>query len=263
MVGNKPNLKINVTKNYRLFSRSDDNRPLDMKKHKKLFQSMKRYGFLNDFPIACRRDDNKHLVVKDGQHRLAIAETLGLPVYWVEGAVDFDVAVVNGTAKIWHLRDYATKFATNGNQDYQKGLAFAEAHKLPLGTAFSLLAGTTSWTNVQSAFFDGDFKIKDQQWANAVAGIYGPMTEMSAVLRNARFVEACMAVCRIKEFDATRLLQNAHRCREKLVAYSTKDAYLDMLEDIYNFGRKHLLGLKAAAIMAMRERSAVKTNGKK
>jgi len=31
------------------------------------------------------------------------------------------------------------------------------------------------------------------------------------------------------------------------------------MEEIYNFGRKSLVGLKAAAIMAMRERSA--TNG--
>jgi len=51
------------------------------------------------------------------------------------------------------------------------------------------------------------------------------------------------------------MISNAGRCREKLVSYSTKEAYLDMLEDIYNFGRKNLLALKISAQQAMRDRA--------
>lgn len=249
--------KINATKDYRLFERSADNRPFDPKRHKKLEASMKQYGFLPCFPIVCYRNADKHLIVKDGQHRLAIAESLGLPVYWVEEAIDFDIAVVNSTARVWVLRDYARKHAANGLQPYQHGLDFAELHGLPVGTAFALLAGTCSFNNVQSAFMDGTFKIKDKEWADRVATIYSSIVSMSSAVRNARFVEACMAVCRIPEFDPQRLIQNAKRCQEKLVSFSTRDAYLSLMEEIYNFGRKHMLGLKAAAIMAMRERNAV------
>jgi len=249
--------KISATKNYRLFGGSDENRPLDLRKHKKLMDSMKEYGFLESYPIVCHRNGDKHLIVKDGQHRLAVAEALGLPVYWVEEAVDFDVAKINCTPKTWTLRDFAQKHAKNGKAAYQEGLEFVEQHRLPIGTAFSLLAGTTTFSNVQNSFYDGSFSIRDRQWADAVAGIYGPLVEMSVDIRNARFVEACMAVCRVKEFDAKRLLQNAKRCREKLVSFSTRDAYLDMLEAIYNYGRKTLVGLKAEATMVMRERNAV------
>jgi hypothetical protein len=65
-----------------------------------------------------------------------------------------------------------------------------------------------------------------------------------------------MAVCRVEEFDPERLLHNAAKCRDKLVSYSTRDAYLGMLEQIYNFNRRQLVGLTALATMAMRERSA-------
>lgn len=246
--------KISATRNYRLFKGSADNRPLDMKRHKKLEKSMRLYGFLSCFPIVCCRNGDKALIVKDGQHRLAIAETLGLPVYYTEESVDFDVSLVNDTPKVWQLRDHAMKYAANGNGQYQRILDFAEAHKLPLGTAASLLAGTTSWGNCKEAFIDGKFVVKDQTWADAVASVYGPMTAISSSLRNARFVEACMAICRVEEFDAKRLLRNAARCREKLVSFSTKDAYLEMLEEVYNFGHHKLIGLKAAATMAMRER---------
>lgn len=251
--------KILNTRNYRLFqNNSGENRPLDIKKHKKLLESMKEYGFLECFPIIVNRNGGEHLIVKDGQHRLACAEALGLPVYYVEDKSDFDVAKVNVATKIWVLKDYAQKFAASGAKPYQEGLDFAQQYGLPIGTAFSLLGGTTTFSNFQEQFLSGTFKVKDRTWANAVASIYGPLTGMSKAVKNARMLEACMAVCRVPDFNPERLLGGAEQCREKLIAYSTRDAYLDMLEDIYNFRRRQLVGLKSAAIMAMRERNAAK-----
>lgn len=83
------------------------------------------------------------------------------------------------------------------------------------------------------------------------------MVLMGPGMRNTRFVEACMRVCRVEGFDSKRMLAGAERCREKLLSYSTMEAYLEMLEEVYNFGRKQLVGLKAAAMMAMRERNAI------
>jgi len=255
--------KIQATKDYRKFIRSTENRPLDIKKHKRLMESMKLYGFLRCFPIVCRRDAAGQLVVKDGQHRLTIAEALGIMVYWIEEEVDFDVAMINTTSKIWVLSDYAQKFAANGHKAYQEAIEFAELHSLPMGMAVSLLAGTISFSNVQSAFLAGDFVVKDRPWADAVASLYRPLSMMSPAVKNARLIEACMAVCRVPDFDAKRLLAGAERCRDKLVNYSTRESYLEMMEEIYNFGRKQLVGLKAAATMAMRERNfATSTNGK-
>lgn len=250
--------KIQTTKNYRIFARSADNRPVDKKKHKRLMESMKLYGFLACFPLACVRDASGRLIVKDGQHRLQFAETLGLPVHYVEEQVDFDIATVNSAVNRWTLADYAHKYAQQGNEEYQEGLDFAEANKLPIGVAFSLLAGTASFGNIQAQFNSGQFKIKDRSWANMVAGVYGPIVAMSDQVRNTRFMEACMAVCRVSDFDPKRLLLGAERCRDKLVSYGTKDAYLDLAETLYNFGRKQLFSLKNAAIMAMRDRQACK-----
>lgn len=238
-----------------MFSRSADNRPSDLKRHKKLLQSMERYGFLKSFPIVVRMEGDTY-TVKDGQHRLMIAEKLGLEVWWVEEDVDFDIAVINSTAKTWVLKDYAEKYAESGLADYQEGLDFAKSHGIALGTAFALLAGTTSFGNVQEDFTDGTFQIKDRAWADAVVGIYVPLSTMSSDLKSARFIEACMAVCRVPSFCPQRLLQGARKCREKLVCYSTRDAYLDMLDVIYNYGRSNLIPLKNLATMAMRERNA-------
>jgi hypothetical protein len=166
------------------------------------------------------------------------------------------VAIINCTPKNWVLKDYAQKHAANGIKSYQEGLEFAERYNLSIGPAFSMLAGTVSFSNLQETFFNGAFKIKDRVYAEAVAGIYGPLTDMSKDVKNTRLLEACMAVCRVSDFDAKRLLGGAERCREKLVSYSSKDAYLQMLEDIYNFGRKQHVGLRAEAMNALRDRNA-------
>lgn len=250
--------KIESTRNYRMFhNNSGENRPLNLKGHKKLVESMKKYGFLQSFPIVVARDGQGRLVVKDGQHRLTIAESLGLPVYWVEDTANFDVAVVNSSAKVWIPRDYAMKYAANGISAYQEGLDFADRHHLPIGVAFGLLAGTVSFTNVEESFYSGAFKIKDKVYADVVASLYNTLVEMSPQVKSARMLEACMAVCRVPDFDAERLLSGARRCREKLVSYSTKDSYLEMLETLYNYGRNKLVGLRAEATMAMRRRSPV------
>lgn len=248
--------KVNATRDYRLFHRSAENRVVNVKKHKALERSMKRYGYLSCYPIICYRDEQKHLVVKDGQHRLAIAESLGLPVFWIEQDADFDVAVVNSTPKVWVCRDFAEKYSASGLADYQEGIDFADKHKISVGFAFSLLAGTTTFSNIEESFKAGLFKIKDREWAGSVASLYGPVVTMSSECRNSRFLEACMAVCRVNGFDHDRMLSNAARCRDKLLSYSTREAYLQMLEEVYNFGRKSLVGLKAEATMAMRDRNA-------
>jgi len=247
---------IKSTKNYRLFARSAENRPLDEKRHKALYHSMQTYSFLRSFPIVCQRNGGKHLIVKDGQHRLMIAESLDLPVHYIVEDVDFDIAVVNSTAKTWTLKDYAQKHAANRKKAYAEALEFSEQHGIPLVSTFALLGGTTTFSNIRNAVLAGLFKIKDRAWANQVALVYVPLSTMEKKLKSARFLEACMAVCRVPEFDANRLIKSADKCRDKLVSYSTRDAFLDMLESVYNFKRHNLVGLKAAAIMAMRKRNA-------
>lgn len=264
----RDSLKINATKDYAIFQdHATENRALNLKKHRLLRLSMKRWGFLACYPIICYRDSRKHLIVWDGQHRLAIAKELGLTVYWVEVPIDsirdpndgLNLATINSTPIRWSLRDFAEKFAAAGKKDYQEALDFMEEYRVPIGTAFAILAGTVSWGNIADAFFQGKWRIKEREFAETVATLYSRLSALSPAIRNARMLAAAMAVCRVKEFDVRRLINGASRCREKLVSYSTKDAYLDLFEDIYNYNRRELFGLKAAAIMAMRERSAAKT----
>ena len=248
--------KIQATKNYRLFHRHDDeNRPLNIATRRKLKESMQLYGFLKCYPIICRRDKNGKLIVKDGQHRLAIAEELGLTVYWINDDADFDVAIVNSAAKGWVNKDYALKWAANGITAYQEILDLADRFKMQVSNAAALLAGTTAFQNIGDEFKDGTFKVKDRKWAEAVCVLYSQMCEIGPRVKDNHFLAACMAVCRLPEFDSKRLIAGAERCREKLVKYGTRDGYLEMIEEVFNFGRSKRHPVKIPAQNAMRDRN--------
>lgn len=256
--------KINVTKDYSLFNRSPSNRPLDLRKHTRLRKSMEKYGFIHAFPIVCIRDKNKRLIIKDGQHRFAIAETLGLPIYWVEVLEneDFDIPEINNTARTWTIEDFAMNLAERGKESYQEAINFSVRHKISLSMSFALLAGTTGWTNVNAAFFSGGFVVKDREWAETVATVYSVVVSIAPRLKNQRFMEACMGVCRVPEFDTQRFIESADKYRENLHPYTTREAFLGMIETIYNHHRmnKSKLPLKFMATQAMQERMPGKQN---
>jgi hypothetical protein len=253
--------RIHCTKDYTRFEFDPgENRRLDMKKHKKLEESMDQYGYLWVYPVVCKPGKNGKLVMTDGQHRFTHAEQAGLPVYYVVSDVDFDVAVVNSAAKTWELRDYAEKHFANGLTVYKEALDFTDRNRLGIGIGFALLAGTTSWSNCRVSFINGTFKVKDREWAERVASIIVGLRNVSPKLNRTEFFRACMAVSRVKDFDPARLIHNAARCREKLLPYGTQEAYLDMLEHVYNHNRRGgMFPLKVMAMNAMRERNAAET----
>ncbi len=251
--------KIQVTKNYRLFKISEENRNLELARHKKLKLAMQEYGFLPSFPIVVFRSSTGELIVLDGQHRLAFAEMLGLPVYWTESAVEFDIAKINGTTKIWLIRDYAEKFAKQGMKPYEQLIEFADRHQMGISLSVCLLAGTVSFGNVSEAYLSGRFKIKDHERAELVATMYTAFILMDKRLANMRLAEALVATSRVTGFESKRLTASLEHCKEKLHPFSTRDGYLDMIQEIYNYRKSKLVPLKINAIQAMRERSAAET----
>jgi hypothetical protein len=218
---------------------------------------MEKHGFLPCYPLVCVRAGPNKLKVKGGQHRLLFAEELGLVVYYTEVVDNFNVAEIAGTVINWKLRDFAEMHAFNGRTPYQEGLRFADENGIPISTAFGLLRGHAKFQGLKADFVSGKFVISDRDWAEKVVSIYRMMLNLAPATKSARFLEACTAVCRVEGFVPARLLRNAAKCREKLLAYSTRDAYLDMIEAVYNFGQKQLVGIKIKALMALRERNPV------
>lgn len=249
--------KMFKTTDYRKFKHAAINRPVNLMKHKKLIACMQEYGFLRSFPISIFRMPDGTMIVKDGQHRLAIAEKLGLPVWWVEEVVDFKISKINETSKIWTLQEHAEAHAEAGIKSYVALLEFSKRHKIGVSLSACLLAGTTSFGNFDNQFYCGQFKIKEQAFAESVAALYGAFVAANRNVKGSRLAEALIAVCRIPEFDAARLLNGLNLYPEANKQFATRDGFLEMLELLYNYKKKTLFALKTNAIQVMRDRNAV------
>ena len=255
----KPSLR--VTKDYSVFIQSKDNRPVNMQgqKARALESSMQKNGYVPAYPIHCRKAGTK-LEIRDGQHRYGAAMKLGLPVWYVVCEDDIDVAELQQGQTPWSMLDYAKCFSAQGKEPYAELLEFIATHQVPVGMAASLLSGAASFTNIRRTYINGDLRVKSRERAHTIASLFKFLVGLSSRMNNARLLQAIYACSHVAEFDAQRVREGAGRCAEKLIAYSTSDAYMTMLEDLHNFGRKQRVPIKIPAQDAMRARNPTLRN---
>lgn len=94
------------------FKQLKGNRPVKISKA--LRDSIAKRGVLTEIKV------NRKMEVIDGQHRLAVARELGLPITYTFDDSDIDVAELNSTSKSWKVEDYIHKYAESGYQSYKQ-----------------------------------------------------------------------------------------------------------------------------------------------
>ena len=246
------------TSNYKLFTFEKGNRDIDTSKHNVIKKILTEQGFRKSMPIVCIRGKNKKLIVKDGQHRLRIAEELGIKVWYSVEDTDFDTAEMNNSQVPWTPIDYAKKWADLGHNDYVIGIKFFRAWNLPITKAFQILCGEKNSrdANRSQDFRSGKFKIHDYEKANEIASLYTSMVAMSSNLKTARFLEAIMCISSLDGFDPARLLHKSKLQRNLLVSYSTREAFVDMIENVYNYKAQKLVPLAIMVRQSMQNKGA-------
>lgn len=248
---------MKTTTDYDIFTLMEDNRDVDLqhKKTKNLAESMVEYGWIEAFPLMARKV-GKRLIVIDGQHRLAIAREFGIPVKYVIVDQDIDVAFLNSTAKSWTPFDYASRYAKAGDDNYIELVDFHHRYGIPITTSASILANTSRFGNVSAKFYRGSYKIKSRKIANDLAECYTRLTAISNKLKKNQAIMALWACFHVDGFSPDRLIEGADRHGGAIKNMGTADGFLELFEELYNFGRKQRVPLKFEAAEKMRDRSA-------
>lgn len=252
-------VKIQVTKDYSLFGMVAKNRPLNLSRRKALRASMQSHGFIPAYPIHVVRV-NGRLMVQDGQHRLAVAQELGLPVFYVVCETECDIAAINNTQKPWNMNDYAGCFRAEGNPNYAELMEFCSQHHISTSIAVGMLGNQSHARNLLNAFKRGDFRVRSREKADRVANLYNQIGELNPSIKTKFFIGALMAAVLIQDFDDAQLLRGAQRMPEMLKKYGTREGYLDMIENLYNFGRKTKRAIRIEAENALRSRNPAYRN---
>lgn len=221
------------TKDYGMFDKDPQNRAVG--NVSKLVESMKTHGFLPDFPI--RVVESKHgFIIRDGQNRFEAAKSLGLPIWYIIGGEDtLTSAVENVYKKPWTIKDFVSSFRDN---KHYESLAFWCARTgMGFSVAASILMGKVG--RGQEAVRSGTFEVSDITFANKVNDVRLAIKDQGISWSNdSRLIKAIASILLYTDADFTRLCRRISTNGAKIVKQPTVEAFIQMLEEIYNHNAK-------------------------
>ena len=233
--------KIQSTTDYGLFNSLMANRALSPVHLLNIARSLQVKNLLHLNPIIVNEDYE----VIDGQHRLAAAERLGIPIYYIKdkGITIADVRLLNTNVKGWGMGDFLETFIAEGRRDYQELVKFQKKHKLSLSTAVAMLS-----LNIDSAYFgapyklfrNGEFKIVDKGLSEGFVEFYKVVAKYTEenTYRDRDFIGALWQVYRNEEIKPEDFLERLPKFPQPIYRRAGVREYLRQFEDILNFNAK-------------------------
>lgn len=151
---------IKGTKEYSKFKRFDSNREVNKTHLRRLVGSIHQKNLLHLFPIVVNAD----MEIVDGQHRLAAAMELGVPVYYITNSsvTKADIAMVNTNRKSWGYIDFVNYYRKEGVKAYKTLWDLKTKYGVPIICALRLMtknvdsynSGGTMSTSIKTGKID-------------------------------------------------------------------------------------------------------------
>lgn len=224
-------MNIQRTTDYGKFSLHEKNRRLNYNKIEKLAEAMKKKNLLPLFPIVV----NSKMEILDGQHRFEAAKRAKVTVSFVVSNQKYDIEHVadsNNFQSHWQLSDYVNYYVKENKLDYitlQK-----LANKYDIGVAG--VANLSDKRNISADIRTGNFIFTDIAEINELLSHARAIgIEFAFPFWNSRpFLRALRHVIKVKGYNKMRMGQKIQANRKLLVKCHEADAYIRVLEEIYN-----------------------------
>lgn len=224
------------TYNYDIFKYVNGNRDVNPGHVRKLVQSISKQNLLEFNPIMVGSD----MVILDGQHRLAAAAELNVPIYYNEVPGDLDtVILMNNNSKNWNIEDFVNSYIELGHEDYQVLKDFKQKWGVAYTTATRLLAGTK--INDRGGDTDdlrnGKFKVDPTNNAEQLMIWIDSFSDYAdaVIRRNRSFISAVEELVSKGEITKAGLKHKLEVAGKLLFRQNTKQDYLRQLESIINY----------------------------
>lgn len=187
---------------------------------------------------------NQNYQVIDGQHRVAAATELNLPVFYmvVPNMNLDDVHTLNSIGKKYSFDDYLEGYAAAGLAHYKNALSFRRKYKFTAHVYMYIWVGSKDFGNGASvnAFKNGKLVINDLKKCHQIAE---DLTFMITEFKNELPLHkrpACIAMAEMMEnpkFDLLKLVKNLNSNAVRKLRYnsSVADDWRSGLQKVYNF----------------------------
>lgn len=144
------------TSKYDWFKISSKNRPVDKTHVNKLIKAIQKNNLLESRPITVSDD----LTVIDGQHRLAAAKKLNIPIYYqITNLGIQDAPAINCSQKNWDSKDYMHSFSEMGNDNYTRVIEISKETHFSPNAIIKIISNMVGCGRSYKVFRDGKFEI--------------------------------------------------------------------------------------------------------
>ncbi len=250
-------LKVNVTSDLNMFKFLKGNRPPNPQHIKKLASSIRKFGMLCN-PILV----NEKYEIIDGQHRFLAAKEINSPIYYiiVKGYALEQVHALNVNQKNWTGKEYMEGYSSMGIKDYKVLKKFSQEFTwLNLSDCIALLSNITtagnfrkgklnksgSLSNVREVFNEGTWKVRNIEKAKADAlriKLIEPYFKDG--YNSSGFVGTMLSMFQNPDYDHNEFIKKIRIQPTALVKCNNRKQYKALIEDIYNFKRRHKINLR-------------------
>jgi hypothetical protein len=224
------------TTNYDLFHLLPENRVVDLTHVRKLVAMITQSNLLHIKPLDVTAD----LGIIDGQHRLAAARELGLPVYYKIGQQlsEADITTLNVAQKNWQGPDYLHYWTVKGRTDYVALTAFRKRHpSLSFSNAKMMLGATNkgSAEEFRAGIWKAGEAYKAEQVAELIERIAAEVPTFKQPNHSGFVAAVHHCVTSINGFDAKEFMRSILLQPRALVPCAGLKQFLQMFQDIYNY----------------------------
>jgi len=233
-------MQISKTENYELFVVLGKNRKIKESHVENLASAIKKNNFLNLYPIIVMNitvEGENKLAILDGQHRYQAAKKLKYQIHYLisESMTMKNVPKVNSVNEKWFLSDYLNYYAEEGKLPYIQFQQFIDKYGFKVSESIKMTSRTFGSTNSYAAFREGEFILKDLEFAENVAENLIDFRKYIDFYKHNHFVRALIIITRREDYDHKRMLEKLDFCSTKLHRCPDTLSYLRNLEELYNF----------------------------
>lgn len=190
---------------------------------------------------------NEKFEIIDGQHRYNACKDLNLPINYVivPGYGLSEVQILNENSKTWNANDYLNGYCNLGYPEYLKYKRFLEKYGFPHKVNLCLLEGIKGdGGNATERFKSGGFVVREESFAYEVANKIKLVKNIYAGAERFGFALAFVSCLKRPSFSFDEFMDRMKYKSSMLVDCTTVNAYLALIEEIYNFRRKEKVNLR-------------------
>jgi len=239
--GKKVN-EVYQTKEYSKFKFRNDNRIINQNHVRSLVKNMKENGWEPGSYVVV----NALWEIIDGQHRTLAAIAAGIPInYTMEKKADFDtIRNLNRNQKNWLMNDHIHGFVAENNVHYVRLQNFMKQYPEFKITEAMMFCKNANVSIPRGTFESGQFTTKDMGKAALWASYLIRLKPFCKFFNRGIFVRAVITCLGNSKFDFEEFFHKVELRPTMLVPCGTREQFIELIEDIYNYRRSQKINLR-------------------